>query len=116
MFTPKVAKAQTQALENSPGKLPPRGSTLVRHRPGHEPLLQGAPHPRTIGTRATPRLFAQQASMPAGSIPDNDREPALATENMIARPAPFDTSWDFSKVPLYPPDGANRPQARSHVG
>jgi hypothetical protein len=56
---------------------------------------------RSIGNQAVLRLMAQRGSSPTG-------EEASADD---ARGA----SWDFSKIPLFPPDRANRPQVPSSI-
>ncbi|MDQ6664542.1 MAG: DUF4157 domain-containing protein, partial [Acidobacteriota bacterium] len=78
----------------------PQRSSLVKHQGSgaadHALMLQ-----RTIGNQAVLRLFAQQArgreqeSGPAGRKPTSGQ------------------LWDFSKIPLFLPDRASRPQASS---
>jgi len=93
MFAPKVPKAQTKALENSFSKMPER-STLLGHRLGHDPVEQALFFQRTIGNQAILRLVAQQTSRQQGG----------ATENMMTGETSRGASWDFSKIPLSPPD------------
>jgi hypothetical protein len=42
-------------------------------------------------------------------------EQGAASENMAARETPRGASWDFSKIPVFAPDRANRPPARSSL-
>ena len=93
MFAPKVPKAQTKATEKSSSKMPQR-STVLGHRLGHDPVEQALFLQRTIGNQATLRLLAQQTSRQQGS----------ATENTMTGETPRGASWDFSKIPLFPPD------------
>jgi hypothetical protein len=97
MFAPKVPKAQTKALENSSRKMPQQ-STLLGHRLGHDPVKQVLFLQHTIGNQATLRLLAQQTSRQQGG----------ATENTMTGEPSRGASWDFSKIPLFPPDRASR--------
>ena len=83
MFAPKVAKPQTKSAESPTSKLAPRRSTLVGHH-GHDRVEQ-------MGARGT------------------GHEQEVAPGNVMPRGA----SWDFSKIPVFPPDQSNRPQAPS---
>jgi Domain of unknown function (DUF4157) len=112
VFARQVAKPQTKAAENPRRALAPQRSTLARHRLGHDPGEQALLLQRTIGNQAASRLLQPQASRSAGGATDNDHEQEVAPENTIARAAPRDASRDFSKIPVFAPDRANRPQAR----
>ena len=92
MFAPKVPKAQTKAIEKSSSKMPQQ-STILGHRLGHHPVEQALFLQRTIGNQATLRLLAQQTSRQQGS----------ATENTMTGETSRGASWDFSKIPLFPP-------------
>jgi hypothetical protein len=80
MFAPKVAKRQTKAAEVPTRRPAPRRSTLVGQQCGHEPVEQPLSLQYSIGNQATPRE------------------------------APRGPSWNFGKIPVFPPDRANRPQ------
>jgi hypothetical protein len=110
MFAPKVAKAQTKAAENPTSKMTPQRSTLTGHRLGHDPVERALFLQRTIGNQAMLRLLAQQTSRRAVSNPPSDYEQGgVATENTMARETPRGSaSWDFSRIPLFPPDRASR--------
>jgi hypothetical protein len=105
MFAPKVPKAQTKALGNSFSKMPQR-STLLGHRFG--PVEQALFLRRTIGNQATLRLLAQQTPRPAVRDPRGDYQQGGATENTMTGETSRGASWDFSKIPLFPPDRASR--------
>lgn len=64
---------------------------------------------RGIGNQATLRLLAQRAASLTGNEPSGDHKREVTPESMTALEAPR-VSWDFSKIPLFPPDRANRPQ------
>lgn len=97
MFAPKVPKAQTKAFENSSSNMPQR-STVLRHRLGHDPVESPLFLQRAIGNQATLRLQAQQTS----------RQQGCAAENSMAGKTSRGASWDFSKIPLFPPDRPRR--------
>jgi hypothetical protein len=114
MFAPKVAKAQTKAAENPRSTLAPQRSTLAGHRLGHDPVEHALFLQRTIGNQATLRLLARQTSTPTVSNPPSYCEQeGGATENTTARETSRGASWDFSKIPLFPPDRASRSRGSS---
>jgi hypothetical protein len=102
MFAPKVTKPQTKAAESPIGKLTPQHSMFAGHRLGHNPVEQMLFLQRTIG-------MAQRATNLTENEPHghNGREPEGP-----AREAPF-ASWDFSKVPVFPPGRTDQSRARS---
>jgi hypothetical protein len=63
---------------------------------------------RTIGNQAMLQLLSQQTSSQTGKEVGSDHGQGALPENMTAREAPRGVSWDFSKIPLFPPDRANR--------
>lgn len=89
MFAPEKAKAQTKASDSPTRKLVPQCSTLVAR-----PLGGGA---------------VEQARMLQAKGPAQRHEQGAAPENMTAPEAPRGLSWDFSKIPIFPP---NRPNGR----
>jgi len=66
---------------------------------------------RTIGNQATLRYLTHRLSNPPAKAP-GEHHPTEAAE--VARETPR-AAWDFSKIPLFPPDQPNRPQVRSSV-
>jgi hypothetical protein len=81
MFAPKIAKVQTKAAENPTSKLAPQRSTLVT---------------RPFGSGVVDQQHMHEQEDDPASLTARATKPAL--------------SWDFSKIPLFPPDLANRPQ------
>jgi GH24 family phage-related lysozyme (muramidase) len=110
MFAPKIAKPQTKATGDSNSQARAR-STLTAHR--HSPVEQALLLQRTIGNQATLRLLAQRTASLAADESSGDHKQELPPENTLAREAPRGVSWDFSKIPLYPPDRASRAQPSS---
>jgi hypothetical protein len=110
MFAPKVARAPTKATASSTNSLANQRSTLVAHRPGHRPVEQALMLQRTIGNQAMLRLLAHRA----GSLTWNESsdQHEQGAEGLARKAAPL-ASWDFSKIPVFPPDQPNRPQAPS---
>jgi hypothetical protein len=84
-------------------------STLVAHRLGHDAVEQAHMLQSTIGNQATLRLLAERARSLAGN---ERRDQCEQQAEGLAREAPV-ASWDFSKIPVVPPDRPNRPQASS---
>ena len=102
MFAPKVAKPGTKVSASPTNKLAPQPSMLAARRFGleggleHLRMLQ-----RSIGNQATLRLLAQRASSLTGNeLYHQDAAP----ENKTARETVRGSSWDFTKIPLFPPD------------
>ncbi len=106
MFAPKIAKPQMKATESSTSKLAPSQSALVGHRLGHDPVEQALFLRRKIGNQATLRLLARRGLSLTGSEPrsldEQEADPASGTTPGI--------SWDFSMIPVFPPEGASRDQ------
>jgi Domain of unknown function (DUF4157) len=111
MFAPKVAKPQAKLAESSERRLSSQRASLVARPFGGSAIERALLLQQTIGNQATARLLARQTSRPAVSNPPIDYEQeAGATENaMTSRGA----SWDFSQIPLFPPDRASRSHGSS---
>ena len=105
MFASKVAKPQSKTAESQTSSLSPHGSTLAGHLLGHDPVEPALFLQRTVGNQAMLRLLAQRASWP---------EQELAPEDRAAPVAPRGLSWDFSKIPIFPPDRTSRSQTALH--
>jgi hypothetical protein len=89
MFAAEKAKAQTKASDSPTRKVVHQSSTLVAR-----PSDGGA---------------VEQAWMPQAKGPAERHEQEAVPENLTAREAPRGPSWDFSKIPIFPP---NRPNGR----
>jgi Domain of unknown function (DUF4157) len=85
-FAPHIAKVQTKAVARSTHQ----GSTCVT-----KPLGQ-----RSIGNRAIRTAFGAVCN-------EHEQEPNSAAAGRATAP------WDFSKIPVFPPEQSNRPHARS---
>ena len=77
MFAPRVAKTQTKSAACSTNSQAHRRSTPAGNQPGHDPAEQVRGH------------AAERMRVPGG------------------QPAPPNVSWDFSQVPVFPPDRAD---------
>src|SRR4051794_5818068 len=109
MFASKVAKPQTKAAASSKNSLALMRSGPVAHRTGYTAVeLQVLQ--RTIGNQATLRLLAQRAAGLTAKEPDGDHKQGVTPESITDRDAPRGVSWDFSKVPLFPPERASGAQ------
>jgi hypothetical protein len=111
MFAPKVVKPQTKAAANSRNELAPQRSALATRPFGGRTVEQAHFLHGTIGNQATLRLLAQRTSKPARDHLDD----APAQEHDGSAALGPGLSWDFSKIPLFPPDRPNRPRASSAV-
>lgn len=97
MFAPKAAKPQMKAAEES---------TL-----GHNPVKDVLFLQPTIGNQAALRLLARRDPSVTGREPwrQNEQEADPATRTTPG------LSWDFSKVPIFPPNRVNQVEARSSL-
>jgi hypothetical protein len=106
MFAPKVPKPQTKAAASSTSNLAHQRSTSVAHQPGNSSAEQTLFLQRSIGNQATPRYLTNRLSnSTAKKIEEYGPEVSRAVREA---PGP---SWDFSKIPVFPPDQPNRSQA-----
>jgi len=113
MFAPKVAKPQTKAAVDSTNHFPRRHSTLLTHRPGNDFVEQARMPQSTGGDQAMLRLLAQRTGAQSRDEPGADHEQKAETDSMTAREAPRGVAWDFSKIPVFPPDRTDQSHARS---
>jgi outer membrane protein OmpA-like peptidoglycan-associated protein len=65
---------------------------------------------RSIGNQAT-----QSSRSLTGTEPHGHNEQEADPASLTARGATLGLSWNFSKIPIFAPDWANRPQARSSL-
>src|SRR5664279_3288066 len=99
MFAPRIASAQTKEAATSHSKAAPQQQKTFGKEPNTAEHLRMLQH--TIGNEATMRLL-KQVRNDTGNESDG-RGPA---------PGP---SWDFSKIPIFPPTQANRQKQRLPV-
>jgi hypothetical protein len=103
MFAQPAAKVQIRAAGSSAKKLAHQRSTHMAHGLGHGAVVQAHMLQPTIGNQATLRPLAQRArSLTGNEYRDQHEQEAGRGE------APG-TSWNFSKIPVFPPD---RPKGR----
>jgi Domain of unknown function (DUF4157) len=110
MFAPKIAKPQTKTAADLNSLTRPR-STLTAQR--HSPVEQALLLQRTIGNQATMRLLSQRVRNLTENEPRRRNEQERDLASVTAREATPGVSWDFSRIPLFPPDRRNQPQAPS---
>jgi hypothetical protein len=108
MFAPKVAKVQSKASESPASKLAHQHSTIAARAFGG-----GAIEQAQIGNQASLRRSSQQGFSPTEKKVGGDHEQEGTPANMTAQVATPGVSWDFSKIPVFPPDRASRPQPSS---
>ncbi len=112
MFAPLVAKAYTKEGVSSIPKLVPQRSMRV-DRPfgctvGKVRMLQ-----RSIGNQATLRLLAQRATTLTGNELHGQNGHQTDQASLNSRAAAPGVAWDYSKIPIFPPDRESQPEARS---
>ena len=107
MFPTKIAKAPTKAADSPTGKLAHQRSTLRARPLGRGAVEQLQMLQWTIGNQATLRYLTHR--------PAERHEQEAAPENLTTREAPRGPSWDFSKIPVFPPDRAFQPHPSSPV-
>lgn len=108
MFAPKVAKPLTKAAAGSTSNLAHQRSTLVAHRPGYSSAEQAPFLQRTIGNQVMLRYLTNRLSNSTA----NETEQHEPEAKQAARETPR-ASWDFSTIPLYPPEKAGPPLSLS---
>ena len=104
MFAPKVAKPQMKAAADSTDRLAPQRSMFATRPFGGGRVEQAHFLQSTLGNQATPRLLSQHGFRLAQKKNSRDHEQEDAPENIPARGATRDVQWNFSKIPLFPPD------------
>jgi hypothetical protein len=104
MFAPPISKTQTKAAANSTNKLPPQRSTLVARPFGSGAVEQADMLQRRIGNQAILRFLSQQARNRTANEPDGHTKQEADLESRTAREAPRGVAWDFSKIPIFPPN------------
>jgi hypothetical protein len=112
MFAPKVPKPQTKEATNSTNISVRRQPTLAVDRPGHGTAEQLLALQITIGNQATLRLLSKHGFSPTGKKAGGDRKQEADPACLTAQEAEPSLSWDFSKIPLFPP---NRPSGYQPV-
>jgi hypothetical protein len=68
-----------------------------------------------IGSLRALRFLTQRLSNLPVKVPAERHDQEAAPENVTAREALRGPGWDLSKLPVFAPDRANRPQARSSL-
>jgi Domain of unknown function (DUF4157) len=113
MFAPLIAKAQVKKAESSTNKPARQGPTLDARSFAGTSVEDAQTLDPSIDDHARSQVWSQMDWGPSGS--ETGDPPASYTEGVLAsdRAAAIGVSWDFSKVPLFPPDRKSKPQARS---
>jgi hypothetical protein len=113
MFAPKIAKAK--AAEIPTGKLAPQRALLSARPFGGSAVEQEHFHQRTLGNEAMLQLLSQRGFSPTREGNSGNHEQDGTPENTVIREASRGAAWDFSKIPVFPPNRANRAQVRSSL-
>ena len=100
MFAPPVAKVQGKAPAGSTNSL-----ALAARRPGHSQVDPALMLQRTVGNQAILRLMAaQRATKLVGNEPVGHNDQTADPPGPASREATPGISWDFSAIPIFPPD------------
>ena len=113
MFAPQVAKGQTKTVASSTAGLAPQDSTFVARRLDGVTAEQGPMLQKSIGNQPTFRSPDDSAWPHAGDRPDDKVGPD--PEQKHARAPGSGLSWNFSSIPMRPPDRASGPQPLSSL-
>jgi hypothetical protein len=113
MFAPKVAKPQAKVAAPLTSSLSPLRSGPVAHRTGQTAVGLPLFLQQSIGNQALLRLLPQPTAGPTDKEPGADRAQGITPGNKVAKEAPRGVSWNFGKIPLFPPDRATRAQSNS---
>jgi len=105
IFVTPVAKTQTKAAASRTNSLAHQRSPLVANQRGHDAAGLAHMLQRTIGNQATVRLLAQLAQSPTAN---EHRHQRVQEREGLVRETPAASSWNFSKINIFPPDPANR--------
>src|SRR5215469_1286612 len=107
MFAPPVAKAQMRTGGSPTRTLTSQRSTLAA-RPFGVGAADHAHMPQwSIGNQATLRLFSRRGFSPAGKEAGGDHGHEAEPARLTARGTTPGVSWDFSRIPLFPPERAS---------
>jgi hypothetical protein len=116
MFAPPAAKAQTKAAARPPRKEAPAHSTQIARPSRGGTVEQGHRLQRSMGNQAMLRLLGQGAKNLTRNEPDDHNKQEAGPARLNARRAGPGLWWDFSKIPIVPPEQPKRLEARSWLG
>src|SRR3954469_13617390 len=107
MFAPKVAKPQTKAPADSTNSLAHKRPISMARPFGGGAVEQARMLQGTIGNQAMLRYLTHWLSNLPAKGPAERHEQEATSENMATREAARGPSWDFSKIPVFPPEREN---------
>lgn len=108
MFEPKITKPQTKTAASTTNKVAPQHSVFGTRPFGGSTVDQAHFLQRKIGNQATLRLMAHKTSSLTGDEHNDQREQEAEPTSLAPRGTTSGVSWDFSKIPPFPPDRAHR--------
>ena len=116
MFIPLTKKTSVgpTSTESATNRLASRRSSLVSKRLSSHSVEQSHILQRNIGDQATLAPPARRATSLAGNETDDRNEQRTAQATLSAR-APTPGSWDFTRIPTFPPDRASRHRTQSSI-
>ena len=108
MFAPPVAKPQTKPAASPTAKLASQRPTSATRPSGSRAVDQPHAPRRSVGNQSAPRFLSQLGLRPTGNeIGIHDEQQADASSSLTRQMARPGWSFDFSKLPLTPPDPAH---------
>jgi Domain of unknown function (DUF4157) len=113
MSATKVATTRTNGAAGPTKSLEHRRSTLGARSFGGGTVEQGKRLQRKFASRSTLQLLSQRV---CGPTANRHSDPQVQEAEQMPTPdrlAVSGLSWEFSRIPLFPPDQASRPQTRS---
>jgi outer membrane protein OmpA-like peptidoglycan-associated protein len=111
MFASKVGNAQTKATASSTKSLAHQRSMFVARPFGDSAAEQAHIPQQSIGNQAPLRLRTQQGFSTTTIKVGGDREEGADGASSTAQAATRGLSWDFSRIPIFPPERPNQVQS-----
>src|SRR6476620_11499099 len=110
MFAPKVLRPQTKAAASSTSKLAHQRFAFAAHPPSHSLVEQALFLQSTIGNQATLRYLTDRLSNSTAKAIEQDEPEAGHAAREGSR-----VSWDFSNIPVFPPQRTGQSHMQSTI-
>jgi hypothetical protein len=115
MFAPRITKPHTKPAVSTTSRQAPQRPRLIPRRFCDGAVEQVYMLQRGIGNRAMLRLLSERARNLTESEPHGHNEREADPASLTTPGSAPGVSWDFSKIPTFPPSRTNRPQVLTSV-